>query len=232
MSFPVQEVNKKTELAGESERNEHKKPTIVTVPPNASAKTSLISAAQGTGTTAVGSGVISGSKAAAKGADVVATAKANADKVKSTIATAQQAASDPISFALSAVQSATGFSIPSSPAGVAALLSKFSEKPDPRGDGTTDISKEKKQGSSILEKIGDIASLSPADALSKVTSAASQFVPEGVTEAVSSVTELASLGGVPVDNVISTSVNKVTQPVQSSLQKVKNVTDNTQGIIT
>jgi len=57
-------------------------------------------------------------------------------------------------------------------------------------------------------------------------------VPEGVTEAVSSVTEIASLGGVPVDNVVSTAVNKVTQPVQSSLQKVKNVTDSTQGIIT
>lgn len=230
--FPTSAENKKTEPADQAQTNIHKKPTIVTVPSNASSKTSLISAAQGTGTTAVGSGVISGSQAAAKGADAVATAKANVQKVKSAIATAQQAASDPVGFALSAVQAATGFSIPSSPEGIASLLGKFAEKPDPRGDGTTDISKEKKEGSSVLSKLGDVASLNPADALSKVTSAASQFVPAGVTEAVSSVTEIASLGGVPVDNVVSTAVNKVTQPVQSSLQKVKNVTDSTQGIIT
>ena len=53
-----------------------------------------------------------------------------------------------------------------------------------------------------------------------------------VTEAAGAVTEIANLGGVPVDNVISQSVSKVTTPVQSTLTKVKNVSDGTQGIIT
>jgi len=230
MSLYKKESAPSTKLAGESERAVHKKPTVVTIPSNAVAKTSTIDAAQATGTTSVGDAIVSSAKATAKGVTEIKNAITDGiSKVQSGIARAQSAASDPVGFAISLAESQSGFSIPSSPEGVANLLAKLS-KPDTRGDGTTDISKEKKDGSDAVAKLGDIGSDFGA-AVSKVTSSIGAAT-SAVGEVTGSVTELASLGGVPVDNVISNSVNKITQPVQTSLQKVKSTSDNTQGIIT
>lgn len=235
MPFFKQEVVPESIPAEESQTSKHSKPTVVTVPPRASAVVNRMSVAKSTGTTPVGDGLVSTSSAVAKGVtEFTNTATEAAGKVQSGIATAQSAAQDPAGFAISQIQSISGVSIPSSPQGVANLLAKFS-KPKPTGDGRTNIAEEKTEGEDIASKIGDVGSLiakGPQALTSKINSTIGQIVPSEVTEAAGSVTELASLGGVPVDNVISTSVNKVTSPVQSSLTKVNNAVDGTQGIIT
>lgn len=235
MPFYTQKVNQESVSADESQTSKHKTPTVVTIPPKASNQVSKNAVAKAIGTTPVGDGLISATSATAKGVTEFANTAADASgKVQSGIAQAQSAAQDPVGFALSLAQAQTGVSIPSSPQGVAQLLAKFS-KPKPNGDGTTNIAEEKTEGENVIDKIGDVAGAiakGPSALLGKINSTISQIVPSEVTEAASSVTELASLGGVPVDNVISTSVSKVTSPVQSSLTKVNNAVDGTQGIIT
>lgn len=235
MPFFTQQVVPESVPADESQLSKHRTPTVVTVPPNASDKVNKQSVGDAIGTTPVGDGLISATTAVSKGvSEFTNTAADAAGRVQSGIAQAQSAAQDPASFAIGLAQSQTGISIPSSPQGVANLLAKFS-KPNPKGDGRTNIAEEKTEGEDIASKIGDVAGLiakGPSALLGKINSAISQVVPSEITEAASSVTELASLGGVPVDNVISTSVSKVTSPVQSSLTKVNNAIDGTQGIIT
>lgn len=219
--------------ADESELSRHTQPTTVRVPQNAHRYAGMNESGEATGTNSVGNGQISASKAASKGVQEISSAISDASsKVQSGIAQAQSAAADPVSFVAGLAQQATGFSVPTSPEGLVALLSKFS-KPKVTGDGTTDISKRKSEGENVIEEIGDVASVvaqGPGALASKISSVSSALAP--VTEAAGAVTELASLGGVPVDNVISQSISKVTQPVQSSLTKVTNVTDQTRGIIT
>ena len=220
--------------ADEGELSKHTQPVVVSVPANASEVANRADSARATGTTSVGDGFISAQKSVAKGVTEFTSAVGGAvGKVQSGIAQAQSAAQDPVSFVSGLAEQATGFSIPSSPEGIANLLSKFS-KPKPNSDGRTDIADPKSEGESIIDEIGDVASLTADQLTSKisaVSSAISDFA-SPITEAAGAVTELANLGGVPVDNVISQSVSQVTSPVQSTLTKVTNVTDGTQGIIT
>ena len=224
-----------TKLAGQTERSEHNKPTVVTVPSSASNRVSVVSSAKAVGTTSAGDGVISASKAAAKGATVMAEINAGVAKVQSAKAQAEQAKNDPVSFALSSIQSATGFSIPSSPEGLANLLSKFS-KPDvtKKTDPAVDISNEKSSSEDAVAGAGDIASLAgdTASFISKATAIASNPTSILPSDIGGAVTQISNVGGVPVDNVISKATSKVTSPVQSSLTKVKNVSDTTTGILT
>lgn len=220
--------------ADESQLSKHTQPTVCTVPPNADRIVNPYESAKATGTTAVGNGPISAGKAVEKGVQEFTNAVSDAaSKVQSGIAQAQSAAQDPVSFVAGLAQQATGVSIPTSPQGVLDLLSKFSPPPA-TGDGRTDISKPASEGDSVISEIGDFASLTADQVTSKISSVSSAIsqVTAPITQAAGAVTQLASLGGVPVDNVISSSVNKITSPVQSSLTKVNNVVDGTQGIIT
>lgn len=230
MPFYTARVLEASRPADESQLSRHTTPIVVTVPPNASENVNRIDAAKATSTTSVGDAFISASKAVAKGVSEFTNQIADAaGKVQSGIAQAQSAAADPVSFVAGLAQQATGVSIPSSPQGIVNLLAKFS-KPKTSGDGRTDIANEKSEGESIIDQIGDTASLTAEQLSSKISAVSEALSP--VTEIASSVTQLASLGGVPVDNVISQSINQVTSPVQSTLTKVQNVTDGTQGIIT
>lgn len=233
MPFFRQQVVSESVPGDAAQTSKHRLPTVVTVPPNASDKVDKMAVADATGTTPVGDGLITATNATAKGVKEFTNAAADAaGKVQSGIAQAQSAAQDPASFAIGLAQSQTGISIPTSPQGVANLLAKFS-KPKPTGDGRTNIADSKTEGENVVSEIGNVAevvSKGPGALASKISSVSSALAP--VTEAASAVTELASLGGVPVDNVISSSVSKVTSPVQSSLTKVNNAVDGTQGIIT
>lgn len=226
----VQKEDAKSKPASEAELSKHTKPIIVKVPSNASQVADRLESSKASATTTVGDGFISAGKAVTKGVKSFSSAVSDATgKVQSGIAQAQSISQDPASFVAGLAEQATGFSIPSSPQGLIDLLSKFST-PKTSGDGRTDIAKNKSEGEGVINEIGDTASLT-ADALtSKISSVSQALAP--VTEAVGAVTEIANLGGVPVDNVISQSVSKVTTPVQSTLTKVKNVSDGTQGIIT
>jgi len=219
--------------ADESQLNKHVQPITVRVPQNAHRVAGMNEAGSATGTNSVGNGQISATKAVTKGVQEITSAITDAtNKVQSGIAQAQAAAADPVSFVAGLAEQATGVSIPTSPEGLVALLSRFS-KPKVTGDGTTDISKTKSEGEDVIQEIGDVASVvaqGPGALASKISSVSAALAP--VTEAVGAVTELASLGGVPVDNVISSSVSRVTEPVQSSLTKITNVTDGTSGVIT
>jgi len=220
--------------AGEENLSKHTQPNICAIPSNADQFVDQSDSSRATGTTSVGNGFISAGKATVKGVTEFASDVGDAlGKVQSGIAQAQAIATDPVSFVAGLAEEATGYSIPTSPQGVLDLLSKFS-KPPVSSDGRTDISKEKSEGEGIIDEIGDVASLTVDEltgAISSVGTAISEAT-SAIGEAISPITELASLGGVPVDNVISQSVNKVTSPVQSTLTKVQNVTDGTQGIIT
>jgi len=224
-----------TKLAGETERSEHNKPSVVTVPKNASNSASILSSSKAVGTTAVGDGVLSASKAAAKGATVMAEVNSGIAKVQSAKAQVEQAKNDPVSFALSVAQSATGFSIPSSPEGIANLLSKFSKPDETKGtDTSVNIAKEKSAAEDAVAGAGDIASLAgdTASFISKATAIASNPTSVLPSDISGAVTQISSVGGLPIDNVISQATSKVTSPVQSSLTKVKNVSDTTTGILT
>lgn len=216
--------------ANEKELSKHNKPTIVKVPSNASEVVDKLESAKATATNAVGDPFLSAGKAVTKGVKEFSSAVADASgKIQSAKATAQSAAQDPVSFVAGLAEQATGFSIPTSPEGLINLLSKFSE-PKVSGDGRTDIAKAKSEGNDVISEIGDVASLTGDALTSKISSVSEALAP--ITEVAGAVTEIASLGGVPVDNVISNSINKVSSPVQTTLTKVKNVTDGTQGIIT
>jgi len=234
MAFYSTTVVEASKPADESALSAHTKPVVVTVPPTASQFADRVESAVATGTKTVGDGFISASKSIAQGVQEFTSNLADAaGKVQSGIAQAQSAAQDPVSFVAGLAQQATGVSIPSSPQGILNLLQKFS-KPKTTSDGSTDISNPKSDGESIIDEIGDVASLTADQISSKIAtvSEAISSVTSTVSEVTSSVTQLASLGGVPVDNVISRSVSNITSPVQSTLTKVQNVTDGTQGIIT
>jgi len=234
MSFYTQIPSEASRPADEGEMAKHTKQNICTIPPNASQHVSKLESSTATGITTVGDGFVSAGKAVTKGIEEFTSAIGDAaGKVQSGIAQAQSAAQDPASFIVGLAEQATGFSVPSSPEGLLNLLQKFS-KPKANGDGRTDIARTKQEGETIIDEIGDVASLSADQLSSKISSVSSAIssVTSTVGEAAGAVTQLASLGGVPVDNVISQSVSNVTSPVQSTLTKVQNVSDGTQGIIT
>ena len=228
--FYKQISDEKSKPASEAELAKHNKPIIVKVPSNASNVANRIESAKATGTTSVGDATISASKAVVKGVETFTSEISNAaGRVQSGIAQAQSIAQDPVSYVVGLAEQATGVSVPSSPQGIVELLSKFS-KPKVSGDGRTDISKNKSDGEGVIDEIGDVASFSADELSSKITSVSNAI--SSATEVVGAVTEVASLGGVPVDNVITQSINKISTPVQSTLTKVKNTTDGTKGIIT
>ena len=228
--FYKQIVNENSKPASEAELAKHNKPVIVKIPSNASEVANRIDSAKATGTTSVGDAKISANKAVAKGVKTFTSEISNAaGRVQSGIAQAQSIAQDPVSYVVGLAEQASGVSVPSSPQGLLELLSKFSE-PKVSGDGRTDISKNKSDGEEVISEIGDVASFSADELSSKITSVSNAI--SSATEVVGAVTEVASLGGVPVDNVITQSINKISTPVQSTLTKVKNTTDGTKGIIT
>ena len=230
MSFYKQSEDPKSRPASETQLATHNKPTIVKIPSNASEVVDKLESAKATATTAVGDPFISTSKAVTKGVKEFSSAVADASgKIQSAKATAQSAAQDPVSFVAGLAEQATGFSIPTSPEGLINLLSKFAE-PKVSGDGRTDIAKSKSEGDDIISEIGDVASLTGDALTSKISSVSEALAP--ITEVAGAVTEIASVGGVPVDNVISNSISKASAPVQTTLTKVKNTTDGTKGIIT
>jgi len=234
MPFYGTQVVESSRPADESQISKHTQPTVVTVPQNASDHVNRIDAATATGTTSVGDAFISANKAVTKGVKEFASNLSDAvGKVQSGIAQAQSASQDPVSFVAGLAQQATGFSIPSSPQGLIDLLSKFS-KPKTTSDGRTDIANPKSEGEGVVDEIGDVASLTADQLSSKISSVSSAIssVTSTVGEVTGAVTQIASLGGVPVDNVISQSISNVTSPVQSTLSKVQNATDGTRGIIT
>lgn len=216
--------------ASEAELAKHNKPTIVKIPSNASKVANRLDSAKATGTTSVGDATISASKSVVKGVKTFTSEISNAaGRVQSGIAQAQSIAQDPVSYVVGLAEQATGFSVPSSPQGIVELLSKFS-KPKVSGDGRTDLSKNKSAGENVVGEIGDVASFSADELSSKISSVSNAI--SSATEVVGAVTEISNLGGVPVDNVITQSISKISTPVQSTLTKVKNTTDGTKGIIT
>lgn len=234
MTFYSSKTLTASQPADESELSKHTRPVRTTVPSNASEHADRKESALATGVTSVGDGFIAANKAVTKGVREFTSAISDAaGKVQSGIAQAQSAAQDPVGFAIGLAEQAGGFSVPSSPEGIVALLKKFN-KPKAQSDGTVDITDTKDESDSLVEELGDTAGLTAEQISSKVSGISSAISQVGstISETAGAITELASLGGVPVDNVVSQSIQQVSQPVQSTLSKVQNVSDGTQGIIT
>ena len=229
---------------GASERNIHKKPTIVKVPPKASDMKGSLGTALAEGSKTVGDGFVSAVTSSTSAvSDAFSKVNSSLGKAKGAIADASSAASDPLGALSSLASEAFGFSVPTSPEGVASLLSSFAP-PSPLGDGTS-LGEPKEsiseQLSKVTEAASQVASLDPTGSISSLTSTlAGGNVASLASSVASSTNSFSSVtsaignlqsGGFPVDNVISTAFTQASNPVQSSLQKVINKTDGTAGVI-
>jgi len=201
---------------------EHTKPTIVSVSDKAKRVSSTVGLDLG-GLKSTGDSLMSSLTSIVNSPDASELTSSVADtasKINSSIS----GGASPLDAITGGISEGFGIELPSIPSDISGIFEKFST-PDPLGDGSLDFAAKAEEASGFV-----------SDAVAQVTDLAGGSDLGGITDALGGglpgLSSITSVAGLPTDSVITSSLSKVTSPIQSSLSKVTNITDGTSGIIT